>query len=72
MTKSNKSKNAVTDSAKQKTSINWAGIPAVVFLVANIITTYVFVTQDNKVLIGVGAVHGLYTAWTLGAKFVVR
>lgn len=71
MTKSTK-QNAVTDTAKQKTSINWAGLPVVVHLIAELIAVYTFVTQDNQLLIGVGAILGVHAAWTLATKFMVK
>ena len=65
-------KTAVADTKKQKTSINWAGLPTVVVLVAEIIAVYTLTTQDNRVLIGVGAVLGLDVAWKLASKFMVQ
>lgn len=71
MTKPNKQTTAVADTTK-KTSINWTGLPTVVHLIAELIAVYTFVTQDNQLLIGVGAILGLHAAYQLASKFMVR
>lgn len=69
MTKST-NKKAVTDTAK--TSINWTGLPKVVHLIAELIAVYTFTTQDNQLLVGVGAILGLHAAYQLASKFMVN
>lgn len=69
MTKSNKQ---TAEPKSAKTSINWTGLPTVVHLIAELIAVYTFVTQDNQLLIGVGAILGLHAAYQLASKFMVR
>lgn len=66
-----KSKKAVADTADKKTTkFNWAGFPVVIHLLAELIAVYTFVTQQNKVLLGVGFILGLHAAWQLATKFM--
>jgi hypothetical protein len=58
---------------KQPLDWSWlVGILTLVLAFAEVVATYVFATQDNKVLWGVGTVLGIHAAILFARAFIFR
>lgn len=58
---------------KQPKDWSWlVGILKLVLAFAEVIATYVFATQDNKILWGVGAVLGIHAAILFARAFIFK
>lgn len=65
------SKTTKTDKApKSKKNINWMGLLSLSVALAELASTYVFATQDNKVLWALAVILGIDAAYKLGRMAV--
>lgn len=65
------SKTTKTDKApKSKKNINWMGLLSLSVALAELASTYVFATQDNKVLWALAVILGADAAQRLARAFV--
>lgn len=59
-----------TEAPKSKKNINWAGLYSLAVALAELGSTYVFATQDNKVLWGLAVVLGVDCTQRLARAFM--
>lgn len=58
---------------KQPKDFSWLiGILKLILAFAEVIATYVFATQDNRILWGVGVVLGIHAAILFGTAFMLK